>query len=53
MQVFSGFSEQRLLFVAVHNLFIVVYSLVAEHGLSGVQASLVAAHGLSSYSAWT
>ena len=33
VRAFSSCSEQGLLFVAVHRLFIAVASLVAEHGL--------------------
>ena len=33
MRVFSSYSEQGLLFVAVRGLLIAVASLVAEHGL--------------------
>ena len=44
--LFSGCSEQGLLFLVVCGLLIAVASLVAEHGLLGLQASVVVARGL-------
>ena len=48
VQSFSSCSEQRLLFVMVHGLLIVVASLWCRAQALGAWASVVVAHGLSS-----
>ena len=47
--LFSGRSEQGLLFTAVQGLLIAVAYPVAEHRLLGLRASVAAARGLSSW----
>ena len=47
VQAFSNCGEWRLLFIAVHRLFIMVAS-VAEHRFWGAQASVVTVCGLNS-----
>ena len=50
MWAFSSCSERGLLFIAVHELLIVVVSLAAQ--AVGLQASVALAHGVSSCSLW-
>ena len=46
VNLLSSCTQQGLSVISVHELLIVVVSLVAEHGLSGARASVVVAPGL-------
>ena len=52
VQALSSCGEQRLLFLAVHGLLIVMASLCFRAWALGVWASVVVAHRLSSCGAW-